>query len=89
MDDAWATPEISMAEPARVETPTDPFAAFAPIPKPAVVREFLLEVVLQTPIEAAPVAPPDPEVEPEPDPEVLATLARLERFLGTIQSLRA
>jgi tetratricopeptide (TPR) repeat protein len=40
---------------------------------------------------------PEPLVEPEdepaiesgPDPEVLATLARLERFLGAIQSLRA
>ena len=81
LDDVWVM--VGLEPAARVEAPTDPFAAFAPMPKPEVVREFLLEPAPQPPIEAAPVAPP------EPDPKVLATLARLERFLGTIQSLRA
>ena len=38
----------------------------------------------------APVVEPEPELRMAgPDPEVLATLARLERFLGAIHSLRA
>src|SRR5258708_5118058 len=81
LDDVWVM--VGLEPAARVEAPTDPFAAFAPMPKPEVVREFLLEPAPQPPIEAAPVAPP------EPDPKALATFARLERFLGTIQSLRA
>ncbi len=91
LDDAWATLEISMPEPAaRVEAPLDPFAAFAPMSKPEPVHLLFVEAVPEPPIDAATVAPPEPEIEPdtEPDPEVLATLARLERFLGTIQSLR-
>jgi tetratricopeptide (TPR) repeat protein len=32
---------------------------------------------------------PEPAIEAGPDPQILATLARLERFLGAIQSLRA
>lgn len=31
----------------------------------------------------------EPAIDGGPDPKVLATLARLERFLGAIQSLRA
>jgi tetratricopeptide (TPR) repeat protein len=65
----------------------------APAAEPAV------DPVIEPVFEAAAIAPPEPVFEPAPeleppasegpDPEVLATLARLERFLGAIQSLRA
>jgi tetratricopeptide (TPR) repeat protein len=93
VDDAWATP---MPEPAaRVEALTDPFAAFVSTSKPEPIHVFSFDAAPTPAIEAGPIAPPEPEIEPEiepdtePDPDVLATLARLERFLGTIQSLRA
>jgi hypothetical protein len=54
---------------------------------------FQAEPVLQAEpvfeVDAAFEPEPEPMTETGPDPEVLATLARLERFLGAIQSLRA
>jgi tetratricopeptide (TPR) repeat protein len=56
-------------------------------PDAEVFAEELSEPLLQ----AEPAFEPEdePAIESGPDPEVLATLARLERFLGAIQSLRA
>jgi hypothetical protein len=52
-----------------------------------------LAMVLEPETELEPEAEPEPEPEivaaSGPDPEMLATLARLERFLDSIQSLRA
>jgi hypothetical protein len=67
--------------------PSNPFSTVSSSPDPAVFAEPWSEPLLQ----AEPAFEPDdePAVESGPDPEVLATLARLERFLGAIQSLRA
>jgi tetratricopeptide (TPR) repeat protein len=48
-----------------------------PVPEPVFLAEPASELDLEPALDAG------------PDPEVLATLARLERFLGAIQSLRA
>ena len=97
-----------------VETPTDPFAGFAPMTKPAAAPDFSFDLTAALTGEPAPdpaagapfdIAPDqsfdlamDPLIEPAvveqsweagPDPGVLATLARLERFLDAIHSLRA
>jgi tetratricopeptide (TPR) repeat protein len=115
LDDPGGRPELA----ARVESPTDPFAGFAPMRAPEVARDLSFDLaaapsidlpaapaagpavdpIFEPVFEAAAIAPPGPVFEPEPeleppapegpDPEVLATLARLERFLGAIQSLRA
>lgn len=82
-----------------------PPAAVEPVADPVVERdadsyaerppEALLEpeaVVQPEPVfevDAAFEPEPEPMTEAGPDPEVLATLARLERFLDAIQSLRA
>ncbi len=89
--------DLSMAlETPRVpslESSADPFAGFAPMSKPEPAPDFSFDLdvadLAMTPPLDLPIAPVEEPVDPGPDPEILATLARLERFLGAIQSLRA
>ena len=81
-------PELSLApEPvASVESLTDPFAGLAPMATPPAESDFSFDL-------GSAMTSVDPFTEGSedagPDPDVLATLARLERFLSAIQSLRA
>jgi len=73
-------------------------------PEPVIAARPELDATFDLSLAPPPAQPPEPDLAlmtliPEPgveiavpagsDPEMLATLARLERFLGAIQSLRA
>jgi len=68
------------------------FAPVAPVRTPAQDMTFDLSAAFADTRPAERPAEPASEMAmappPGPDPEVLATLARLERFLGAIHSLR-
>jgi tetratricopeptide (TPR) repeat protein len=88
--DPAATPSIDLpmapaAEPV-VDPVYEPVFEAPPIASPE--PHFEPEAELEPEPESEPALPALTFVE-GPDPEVLATLARLERFLGAIQSLRA
>jgi fused signal recognition particle receptor len=92
--EAWLEPEaVVQPEPLLQPEPVEPEPAFEAElllhPEPAPQAEPVLQPAPGFEVDAAFEPEPEPMTEAGPDPEALATLARLERFLDAIQSLRA
>lgn len=80
IEETWTDPEVLAVQAA---------PALKPRLEPAIEEAWTTLEVLA--VQAEPALEPDaePAIEAGPHPEILATLARLERFLGAIESLRA